>query len=272
MPAATGIAVSATAVSGRTAGTTLHSRATVGSTTAANIDANANQRSCSRSTPLDRRRRWTRGTIATTNEPRNSGMPIPRSRSIGAPSTAKGLRPPMNWSPRSGSMAHPGNATAAPTMLAQATTCQPRRVRWPSGNHRKSNTPAGPVAIQLDSANHSPKGPPGQPCSAARSPHPCARSVAAPSKKPETMNSQPMRCPGWRETIRAPTATCVTAWTAYSEVSHAGSKPHDNTTAATSISSAAVRSAAGRARRPRRFTRSILPVAAPTRNRAGSHS
>ncbi len=88
MPAPIGMAVSASAGSTRTAGTTFHNNADTGNTTAAHTDANANQRSWSRSTPVERRSRCTSGTIATTTEPRNSGIPTAMSKSIGAPSTA----------------------------------------------------------------------------------------------------------------------------------------------------------------------------------------
>ena len=154
MPAATGIAVSASAVSGRTTGATLHSRATVGRTTAAHIDANANHRSWSRSTPVDRRRRWTSGTIATTSEPRNSGMPTPTSSGdrravdgIGVAAADEQVADARGpWPSRAG-------RSATPMMLTHATACQPRRVQVPVGEPQEGQDPertGGDPARQRD--------------------------------------------------------------------------------------------------------------------------
>ena len=89
---------------------------------------------------------------------------------------------------------------------------------------------------------------------------------------PSAMNSHPMGCPGCRDTIRAPTATCATAWIAYRPVSQPGSKPHDNPTAATSIISVAINSAAGHARRPMVLHRSIVADGCVDGNRGGAQT
>ena len=94
---AMGHTVSAIAGSGCTIGATAHSAADSGSTTTAKPLERANHFICWRSTPDERRSRFTAATSAATRATALRVRPTANNVSVGRPGAAYGLRPPTKY-------------------------------------------------------------------------------------------------------------------------------------------------------------------------------